>query len=280
MSKNNFKKFLIIHADDTGMCFSHNQATKEGLLKGTISSCSLMAPCPWFYEMVHFFKNNNHLDYGVHLTLTGEWKKYPFRPLSPKNDIKSLVDNFGNFHSDRQSVKKYSKSSEVYLELKNQINYFLNLGLEPSHLDSHMYTLALRQDLIDVYKRLGDEFNLPILMHSDLNDHIGENLSGFDYYNIEYFDNIYMASYKNFINEGIDVYYDGIIDNLKNGISMILIHPAKRSEEIDEITIDHPNFGSKWREIDYKYFTSKDFKKRIKNNNIKIVSWKNFNLYA
>ena len=61
---------------------------------------------------------------------------------------------------------------------------------------------------------------------------------------------------------------------------MILIHPAKRSEEIDEITIDHPNFGSKWREIDYKYFTSKDFKKRIKNNNIKIVSWKNFNLYA
>ena len=47
-------KYLIIHADDAGMAWSENKATQIGLLEGSISSVSLMVPCPWFYEMAQF----------------------------------------------------------------------------------------------------------------------------------------------------------------------------------------------------------------------------------
>ena len=72
------KKQLIIHADDAGLAWSENHATQIGMLKGSISSTSLMVPCPWFYEMAQFSLKNPELDYGIHLTLTGEWKSYLF----------------------------------------------------------------------------------------------------------------------------------------------------------------------------------------------------------
>lgn len=89
------EKLLIIHADDAGMAYSENKATQNGLLAGSLSSTSLMVPCPWFYDMAQFCLNHTELDYGIHLTLTGEWKTYPIRPITPADQIPSLVDAQG-----------------------------------------------------------------------------------------------------------------------------------------------------------------------------------------
>ena len=40
----------------------------------------------------------------------------------------------------------------------------MSIGLNPSHLDSHMYTLGLREDLLEIYYELGQEYKLPILL--------------------------------------------------------------------------------------------------------------------
>ena len=89
------KKYLIIHADDAGLSWSQNKATQLGMVNGSISSTSLMVPCPWFYEMANFCLQNPHIDYGIHLTLTGEWKTYPFKPCSDPKKIPSLVNKNG-----------------------------------------------------------------------------------------------------------------------------------------------------------------------------------------
>ena len=57
-------KYLIINADDFGMCHAHNVATFDLLKKGAITSSTIMAPCPWAYEAVKFAKENPQFAIG------------------------------------------------------------------------------------------------------------------------------------------------------------------------------------------------------------------------
>jgi len=41
-----------------------------------------------------------------------------------------------------------------------------------------------------------------------------------------------------------------------------------------EITIDHPNFGSAWRQIDFDFFTSELCKSKIAENNLTLITWR------
>ena len=41
-----------------------------------------------------------------------------------------------------------------------------------------------------------------------------------------------------------------------------------------EITVDKIDYGSKWREMDYKIFNSEKFISSIKKNNIKLINYK------
>ena len=43
-------KYLIINADDFGMCNSQNLAVFELFEKGTITSATIMAPCKFAYN--------------------------------------------------------------------------------------------------------------------------------------------------------------------------------------------------------------------------------------
>jgi hypothetical protein len=73
-------KFLMVHADDVGMCHSVNLASMEALLNRGVASASIMMPCPWVSEIAEFARQHTGLDLGLHLTLTSEWKHYRWRP--------------------------------------------------------------------------------------------------------------------------------------------------------------------------------------------------------
>lgn len=267
-------KLLIIHADDAGLAHAENQATMQALAKGEVNSCSIMMPCPWFYEMIEFAKHNRPYDYGIHLTLTCEWKHYKWQPLLPISEVPSLVDKNGFMHRTRNAFKEAALVKDVEKELYAQIEKALTFGLKPSHLDLHMSALVLRPDLIALYRDLGHTYKLPILLNKQLMTFFGVNADECLLEDDLCVDNLFVGDYKVFEQGELAAYYAHILENLPVGLNQILIHPAFNSREMQGITVEHPNFGAEWRQIDYDYFTSIECRSLIEKNNIQMITWR------
>lgn len=267
-------KLLIIHADDAGLCQAENQATMEALRNGSVNSCSVMPPCPWFYDMVEFAKDNPEYDCGIHLTLTSEWKTYKWGPIAPIEKVPSLVDENGFFYGKRNAFVSKCTLSEVKIELIAQIEKALQLGLQPTHLDCHMFTLGLTKELKKIYQELGETYGLPVLLHEKLISDFGcdpkEILEPEDFC----VDAVFYADYADFENKQFAQRYSTILDNLSAGLNTILIHPAYDSQEMQAIAVNHPNFGSKWRQMDFDYFTSEACALKLKKNKIQLINWR------
>jgi len=280
MSNFSKQKYLMIHADDAGLSTSENQATMQALQTGLVTSYSMMVPCAWFYEMVQFSVNNPQFDYGIHLTLTCEWKNYKFGPVSALEQVQSLVDKNGHFHRNRKILKNNVSVEEAEIELSAQIEKALNLGLKPSHLDCHMYSVATSRELTSIYKKLGEKYNLPVLLSKELMTFVGYGAESAIEVSDLVVDRIFVGEFKYFEQDNLKKFYSDILDDLQTGFNMILIHPAFDTNEMKSITEDHPNFGSKWRQLDFDYFTSQECKSKIKENGIQLVSWKDILSYG
>ncbi len=270
-------KLLIIHADDAGLSHSENMATIDSLQKGIVNSYSIMVPCPWFYEIAIFAKNNPKFDNGVHLTLTCEWETYKFGPVLPVSEVPTLVDENGYFYKSREELRKYASAEEVKKELTAQIEKALKFGLKPTHLDSHMYSVATKPEFFQIYKDLGEKYDLPVLLSRQLMEMVGLNSS----LNLEEKDlqikEIHLGRFDLFEQGKLQDYYKNSLDNLTPGLNVILIHPAFDNFEMKGISVNHPNFGSEWRQIDFDTFTSDYCKSQLKKNNIQLITWRDIN---
>lgn len=268
-------KLLMIHADDAGLSHSENMATIQALEKGMVNSYSIMVPCPWFYEMALFAKNHSHFDNGIHLTLTCEWENYKYGPVLPTSEVPSLVDENGYFYKTRGELKKNALAEDVRKELQAQMEKALNFGLRPTHIDSHMYSVGAHPEFFKIYRELGHKYQLPTLINKQLMEMVGLNPD----LNVEktdfLIDKTYLGEFKYFEKDKLVDQYSEILENLQSGVNLILIHPAFDDDEMKGVTLNHPNFGSKWRQIDFDFFTSEKTRLKIKENNIELVTWRN-----
>ncbi len=148
-------RLLIIHADDTGMCHSANLASIDALKKGIVTSGSIMVPCPWFMEIADYAREHPEIDLGLHLTHTSEWKSYRWRPLALSSLVPGLIDAEGYMHSHVGSVVRSSNAKEIEAEIRAQIEFALQNGVKPTHLDSHMGTLYAERFPRGGYKIIG-----------------------------------------------------------------------------------------------------------------------------
>lgn len=171
---------VVLHQDDVGMCHGANTAFVELSRLGTITSGSVMVPCPWFLEIAEIAAGDDSFDLGVHLTLTAEKQYYKWAPLTRPTAAAGLTDANGFFHPDVSSVRRHAHPDAVEAELRAQIDRALATGVDVTHLDAHMGT-ALAPEFCDAYIRAGIDYRLPVLLTIDIGTYGPNNhLAGVD----------------------------------------------------------------------------------------------------
>src|SRR5690349_13610498 len=155
-------KLLIVHADDLGMAHSVNAATIKAFESGLVNSGSIMVPCPWLSEIATFARANPNADLGLHLTLTSEWTSFRWGPVSSRDRVSSLLDKDGYFRLTETEAAAQADPKQVEMEITTQIERARALGIQPTHLDSHMGTLYQNKELFEVFLRVARSQKLPV----------------------------------------------------------------------------------------------------------------------
>ncbi|MEO6652456.1 MAG: ChbG/HpnK family deacetylase [Ilumatobacteraceae bacterium] len=169
---------IVIHADDVGMCHGANTAFVELSRLGTISSGSVMVPCPWFAELAALAAADPELDIGVHLTLNAEQHGYRWAPLSRPSKAAGLTDDLGQCWPSVADVRANAHPDAVEAEWRAQIDRAVDAGIAVTHLDAHMGS-ALAPEWCDRYIALGVEYSIPVLMPATIgvygpNNHLAD----------------------------------------------------------------------------------------------------------
>ena len=264
-------RLLIVHTDDLAVTHAVDAAFINGLGTGLINSGSVMVPCPWFSEVAAFARAHPEADIGLHLTLTSERTAYRWGPTAPRTEVPSLVDQQGYFHQTWTSDTRINPH-EVEIELRAQIEKGYAAGLRPTHLDSHQFRLQRSgRDLFEVYLRLAREYDLPVLVVRDW-------FTEFPYLQLaltarEVVIDRVVAIGPEIAAEQWSAFYRSAVENLQPGVTEFVIHPGLDDEELRAFSADRPTWGAAWRQRDFDFFTSNEFRTLLAKHDIKLITW-------
>lgn len=156
--KSNINKRLVVNADDYGMAIGVNRGIIDGHQNGIITSTTIMATGKSLDDGVARLKDAPKLGLGCHLVLIGE------TPVSPLNEVRSLVDGSGHFPRTltqfiwAMSARKI-KPAEIVHEFRAQIEKLMSKGITISHCDSHKHSHA-HPVVLDAVIQVAEEFKI------------------------------------------------------------------------------------------------------------------------
>ena len=249
-------KYLIVNADDFGMCHSANVAVFDLFKTGNLLSSTIMMPCGGAEEAVKFAIENPQYAIGVHLTLTAEWQKYRWKPLT---NAASLMDEDGFMWHESDMVEKHAKYKDVEREIRAQIDAAHAMGMKPSHIDNHMGSLyghnAGRISFLKMTMRVMGEYGYAYRLFTKTNDprvcpkevpfsiykHV-EKITGHyaKKYNVIVPDYLLFPDWTSDLKDnGYEHYREEILKiwtNIPEGVTETFVHPSIESDEIKGIT--------------------------------------------
>lgn len=277
-------RLLIVNADDFGMCHAENLAIQQLFQEGVISSSTIMMPCGWAKEAAIWSASHSEYDVGVHLTFTSEWDGYKWGPVTRNGDVRSLVTKEGYFPTDCAAFEQQAEPEQVRLEIVNQIEAALAMGVNPTHLDNHMgslYGLATGKPFLDVVFEICAWYGLPFRMPRSLPlleklppgaEKMADQVAALaDRMGVVILDHLIGLPFGRRPGETYESYKQSMIEVLRNlqpGVSEILIHPAVASEELKAI---HQEWEK--RQWDYELFRDPEVWQTIKEQGIIQTSW-------
>jgi len=254
------------------MTHSVNAATIKALESGGVNSASIMVACPWFPEIADYAKTHPETDLGLHLTLTSERVYYRWGPVAPRDRVTSLVDENGYFHHDWTAATRI-EPKDVEQEIRAQIERAYAMGIRPTHLDSHQYRLYQNgKELFDALVRVAHEKRLPFFVVRDWfaeHPYLESELSPADI----------VIDHTVTIDPSVPAekwaeFYRTAIKNLRPGVTEFVIHVAFADEEMRAATRERDTWGAAWRQRDFDFFTSAEFRESLQQEKIRLVTWR------
>jgi predicted glycoside hydrolase/deacetylase ChbG (UPF0249 family) len=270
-------RVVILHVDDVGMCEATLSAFDDLMDFGLISSAAVMVPCPWFPQTAEYCRKHPEVDMGVHLTLTSEWDGYRWGPISTRNPASGLMDDEGYFYRRQPPVQERVDIAAGKLELKTQIDRALAAGVDATHIDSHMGTIA-HEKFLPGYVELAQEYRLPptILFRGDKVGFrargLGDTLSSMAADMNEKLEGAGVPLLDHEVGLPLDKPADRvgqakrILENLPVGITHFYMHAAQDTPELRAIA---PDWES--RVADYQAFLSTELRDYIRNSDIHVI---------
>jgi len=266
-------KLLIVHADDMGLSHSTNLACMKAMDEGLVNSGSIMMPCPFAEEMISFSKLNPTKDIGIHITLTSEWRGHQWKPILGMQ-VSSLVNSEGFFFESGGELLEKAILSEVEKEMCAQIEFALSCGMQPTHLDSHMFSGISNPEFLKIYIRVGRKYSLPVLLNR-------EKIKKWFRYNLDPYlsdqeipvSQLFIATPRQ-VRKGFPWFYRNVLQSIKPGLNCLLVHPAFDDDEMKILTHGYTDYNSSWRQADFDFFTSNECGQIIQERNIQLITWR------
>ncbi len=279
-------KKLIVTADDYGMSLAVNKAIIEGIQAGLITTTNVMTNMDFLDNRQELVALKDKASIGLH------WNISVGKPLSPKDEVSSLVDSeTGEFFGYAKFCEKYKsgqiKNEEIVTELKAQYNRFVELfGFEPDYWNTHQNThVALK--IYDVFLKLASELKI-FKMRNHQRIYVPAAKKATRSLKWQIMEpvkrNIIRSWQKNAARNGMK-YPDGVIVSMNEGDRSDVDYTFStinwKSNEIGEYVIhpatecDSPYFGKiiEKRIEEYRQFTSDSTKEALKKNNIELVNF-------
>ena len=154
---------LIIRGDDMGMTQGSLIAFEKAFNEGVLTCASIQVPAPWFEGAAELCRKNPGWCTGVHLTLVGEWRGYPWRPVLPWDKVSSLVDEDGYFYRYPKELHAHKpKLEEIEAELRAQIELAKKKGISVQYLDVHYGSTNGYPGANEIVEKIARDYDLPI----------------------------------------------------------------------------------------------------------------------
>lgn len=148
---------IIINADDFGKNAEVNKAIERCIAEKFITSTTIMANGECVKSAVNYALSHPEISYGVHLVID-ELESL----TKPQIFVKAgITDESGNFVKGCLTKVKPSKEIKeaIYKEWHEQVDTIINMGLTPTHIDSHHHVHTIPW-VLPIIKKISNTFGI------------------------------------------------------------------------------------------------------------------------
>lgn len=270
---------LIINADDFGISNGVNDAILELSNQKIVTSVSVMTNMPYYHDVR---KLHPATGIGIHLNLTVG------KPVSTELQKSALTKPNGGFYPLNDLLKKvYSGTISkkiIQTEFEAQIQSLRDIDILPDHLNTHQSLLKYPIFFKIIYK-IARKFSIPAIRTYGIKRKFTQWLRPTSFIKIMYLN--YQISFlkchniissdkcdsllsKNLTYEMGIARCLKVLSDLDNKTTELIVHPGF----IDNGNEDLGNYVHQ-REIEYLILKDKSIQSKIKEMNIKLISFKN-----